>query len=283
MEDPLRSRIVEDRGYFPAGTSVLRGVHEERVVGVMYGQRALLLQAMHPVAFEGLLADTKGLHAPFRRLVRTANSMERVFFGTRAQADGVAAAVARMHARVPAAGEQEHLLWILACLADSGLAIHERFVGRLSRGDRERYWREYLLLGSLFGVDAAAAPADHDAFRDYLRERLASPELQVSERARAIATLVAFDLPVPPHRRAALAAINHAIVGTLPRRAREQYGLSWGAVDELRLAALSQTLRAAALVVPRALWTGSSRRDYEVVRRGEERRLAAGWRPPVAA
>jgi uncharacterized protein (DUF2236 family) len=95
--------------------------------------------------------------------------------------------------------------------------------------------------------------------------------------------MVAFDLPVPPHRRPALAVINHAIVGTLPPRARAEYGLAWSAVDELRLAGLSSALRAAALVLPRALWTGSSRRDYEVVRRGEERRLAAGWAPPLAA
>src|SRR3954447_4827365 len=121
-----------DRGYFPPGESVLRRVHEERIVGVLYGQRALLLQAMHPVAFDGLLQDTRGLDAPFRRLVRTAKTMERVFFGTRAEADQDTATVRRMHERVPAAGEQEHLLWILACLADSALAVHQRFIGRLS-------------------------------------------------------------------------------------------------------------------------------------------------------
>lgn len=272
-----------DGGYFPRGESVLRRVHEERIVGVLYGQRALLLQAMHPVAFDGLLDGTKGLEAPFRRLVRTATTMERIFFGTRAQADMVTGAVRHMHGRVPAAGEQEHLLWILACLADSALAIHQRFVGRLGAEDRERYWQDYLVLGDLFGVDRASAPRDYAGFRGYMRERVASDDMHVTPRARQIATMVAFDLPVPPHRQAVLSVVNHAIVGTLPPRARTEYGLSWGRVDELRLAGLTGALRAAAGVLPRTLWTGSSARDYEIVRRGEERRLAKGWTPPIAA
>lgn len=274
---------MADHGYFPAGRSALRRVHEERIVGVLYGQRALLMQAMHPVAFAGLIGDTKGLDAPFRRLVRTATTMERIYFGSREQADRVSAAVTRMHERVPAATIQEHLLWILVCLADSALAVHERFVGRLGDDQREAYWRDYLVLGDLFGVERATAPADFAAFRAYVRERLGSDDLHVTARAREIATLVAFDLPLPAHRRPVLAILNHAIVGTLPPRARREYGLAWGPRDELALSALTAALRTGALVLPRRLWTGSCAADYEVVRRGEERRLAAGWTPPLAA
>ena len=271
-----------DRGYFPRGESVLRRVHEERIVGVLYGQRALLLQAMHPIAFDGLMQDTRGLDAPFRRLVRTAKTMESIFFGTCAEADRVAAAVRRRHEQVPAAGEQEYLLWILACLADSALTVHQRFIGRLSREENESYWRDYLVLGELFDLRPASAPPDFGAFKTYMRERLASSELHVTPRARQIATAVAFDLPVPPDRRPALAVINHAIVGTLPPRAREEYGLSWGLVDELRLGALTMALRTSAAVLPRTLWIGSSARDYDVVARGEERRIARGDAPRLA-
>jgi uncharacterized protein (DUF2236 family) len=266
---------VTDRGYFPRGESVLRGVHEERIVGMLYGQRALLMQAMHPVAFEGLIGTTKGLDAPFRRLVRTAKVMERIFFGTRAEADALTRAVGTMHARVPAATEQEHLLWILACLADSALAIHQRFVGRLPAPDREAFWRDYLVLGDLFGVERAGAPADYAGFRAYMRERVASDEMHVTPKAREIATTVAFDLPLPPSRRPALAILNHAIVGTLPPRARREYGLPWNQVDAARLTAFTVALRTGAVVLPRALWTGPSARDYELVAEGEARRLAA--------
>lgn len=244
-------------------------------MGVLYGQRALLLQAMHPVAFDGLIGDTKGLDAPFRRLVRTAKTMERIYFGSCEEADRVTRAVRRMHERVPAATVQEHLLWILACIADSALAIHQRFVGRLGRSDREAFWQDYLVLGDLFGVDRALAPADFDGFRAYMRERLASDDLHVTPRARELATTVAFDLPMPAHRRPALAIFNHLITGSLPPRARREYGLSWSALDAARLTAAAAALQAGAVVIPRSLWTGSSARDYEVVARGEARRLRA--------
>src|SRR5690349_24543377 len=68
---------VGERGYFPAGESVLRHVHEQRAVGLLYGQRALLMQATDAVAFTGLLGHTTGLSAPFKRLARTAQAMER--------------------------------------------------------------------------------------------------------------------------------------------------------------------------------------------------------------
>src|SRR4051794_29161608 len=156
-------------GYFPAGESVLRRVHGERAVGLLYGQRALLLQATHPVAFTGLVGSTSGLHAPFERLVRTAKIMESVYFGDRAEAHRVTRRVRAMHARVNgtishdagphpagspyAADRPDMLLWILACLADSALVIYRAFVGPLDDEDqRERFWGDYLLLGELFGL-----------------------------------------------------------------------------------------------------------------------------------
>src|SRR3954466_8172300 len=90
----------QESGYFPAGESMLRKVHGERAVGLLYGQRALLMQATHPVAFTGLVGSTSGLHAPFERLARTARIMESVYFGDRAEADRVTTRVRAMHARV---------------------------------------------------------------------------------------------------------------------------------------------------------------------------------------
>ena len=56
----------------------LRRVHGVRIVGFTYGQRALLMQAMDPLAFAGLIANTAGLRAPFARLAHTAELMETV-------------------------------------------------------------------------------------------------------------------------------------------------------------------------------------------------------------
>ncbi|HEX8743829.1 MAG TPA: oxygenase MpaB family protein, partial [Thermoleophilaceae bacterium] len=251
----------EAEGYFPRGRSVLRRVHGERVVGRLYGQRALLLQACHPLAFAGLTANTHGRDAPFRRLVHTAKTMETVFFGGRAEADRETARVRTMHARVrgtidepagphPAgaayrADDPEFLLWILACLADSAQAVYERFARRLSRPEREAFWQDYLLLGELFGLDREHAPPTYAAFRGYMAERLASDDLHLTGDARELGRTVAFDLPLPLRRQPALLAINHAVAGLLPHRVRRLYGIPWSPAHELALEALAISLRSA--------------------------------------
>jgi uncharacterized protein (DUF2236 family) len=280
-----------DAGYFPPGESVLRRVHEERAVGLLYGQRSLLLQATHPVAFTGLLSSTRGTPAPFQRLARTAKIMETVYFGSRADADRVTSAVRQMHARVrgrtdrragphPAgtpysANDPEFLLWILACLADSALVLHRIFVGDLQPADRERFWRDYLLVGELFGLEAEHAPASYGEFRDYMRERLASDDLHVTDEARELGRRVAFDLPLPVRRRAALPAINLAVTGSLPPRVRRLYGIHWSPAHEAAYQALRGSHRLSRPVVPMALKRGPCARDYDLVARTEQRRLAA--------
>ncbi len=281
---------MEDRGYFPAGESVLRRVHSERAVGLLYGQRALLMQATHPVAFTGLLGSSTGRGAPFKRLARTAQSMETVFFGSCAQADRVTARVRRMHARVRgrtstpagphpagtpyAAGQPDMMLWILACLADSALAMHRWFVGPLSRTQLDRYWDDYLLLGELFGLDRAHAPASYRDFRRWYRERLESGELFVTDDARELGVEVAFALPLPARRRPALPAINLAVAGTLPPEVRRMYAIAWTPAHDAAFRSLVIGSRLSRPVLPGALTRGACARDYELVARTEARMLA---------
>lgn len=280
---------VEDRGYFPRGESVLRRVHGARIVGVAYGQRALLMQATHPLAFAGLIANTDGLEAPFQRLARTATTMERVYFGTRAEADRQTRRVRALHARVagqlaapagphPAgspyrADSAGFLLWILACLADSAQAVYEACVRPLDDGERERFWADYLRVGELFGLARADAPPTYAAFRAYLGERLASDELFVTGEAHELGLRVAFDLPVPARRERGLAVVSFLVRGLLPARVRALYGLTWSAADARRLALLTAGLRVGARVTPARVRRGSSAPQYEVVARTELRRL----------
>jgi uncharacterized protein (DUF2236 family) len=274
-----------DDGYFPRGRSALRRVHGERIVGVLYGQRALLLQACHPLAFAGLTANTAGHDAPFRRLAHTAKTMEAVYFGTRADADRETARVRRLHARVqgtidegagphPAgsayrADSPEFLLWILACLADSAQAVYERFVRPLSPAERRDFWGDYLLVGELFGLPRSEAPADYDAYRSYMDERLRSDDLFVTAEARELGRRVAFELPLPLHRQPALVAINNMVAGLLPARVRGLYGIRWGAGHALALDALVRSLKAARPLTPRRVRRGSSAADYDLVAKTE--------------
>jgi uncharacterized protein (DUF2236 family) len=129
--------------------SMLRRVHREYAVALS-GPRALLMQATHPVAFEGFFAHTSALDDPYGRLSRTAEVMDTILFGPRDRADRVTRRVRAMHRRVSweidgtvyRADDPALLLWVLATLVDSALLVYQRYVGPLSREERDAYWQD---------------------------------------------------------------------------------------------------------------------------------------------
>src|SRR3712207_5609340 len=79
--------------------SPIRHVYRERAMALA-GPRALLMQAAHPLAVSGLLAHSSALEEPYERLMRTAEVMSTVTFGSGADADRVTRRVRAMHRRV---------------------------------------------------------------------------------------------------------------------------------------------------------------------------------------
>jgi uncharacterized protein (DUF2236 family) len=282
------SDLGEDSHYFPPGRSMARRVHGERSVGLLYGQRALLIGALEPLTYTATMLSTRSAERPFERLVRTAKIQETVLLGTRAEADEALAAVQRLHQRVSgalpeAAGphpagtpysafDPRLMLWTLAVIADSGQEIYETMVRALSEAERETLWQDYLRLGELFGLPRSEAPASYREFRTWWEEKLASPELQATEHALATAPLFAFGQPVPAAARGNLIAQNHIIKGTLPPRVREIFGIRWSAADEAIYRSLATAHRCARHLFPRPVRRGRNDIFFEAVARGERRR-----------
>ena len=249
-------------GYF-SDTSLLRVVHREQVVALS-GPRALLMQAAHPVAFEGFFAQTGSLSEPYERLARTARVLDTIGFGTREQADRATSRVRAIHHRVrgelthpaghfPAgtrysADDPELLLWILACLADSALTVYERYVRRLDGAERESYWKDYRTIGRLFGLKASQMPAGYAEFRTYMRSMIASDDLFVTSAARDLGIEIVLHPPVPLAARPLLELANFITVGLLPSRIRRGYRLAWDPARELALRAGAQYARR--IIVP---------------------------------
>jgi uncharacterized protein (DUF2236 family) len=153
--------------------------------------------------------------------------------------------------------------------------VYRSFVAPLADpGQRERYWSDYLKVGELFGLPRDQAPPDYQAFRDYMRERVHSDELFVTDEARELGRRVALELPLPPRRRAALPAINLAVLGTLPPRVRTLYRLAWSPAHEAGFQALARGTRLARPLLPHDVRRGRSSRDYEAVARAERRAAA---------
>jgi uncharacterized protein (DUF2236 family) len=278
----------DETHYFPPGRSMARRVHGERAVGLLYGQRALLIGALEPLTYTGTMLSTGAGNHPFTRLARTAKIQETVFLGTRVEADKALAAVHRLHERVEgtlseAAGahpagaaysafDPELMLWTLAVIADSGRAMYEAMVRPLSEAERESLWRDYVHFGELFGLPASEVPVSYREFRAWWEERLASPDLVATPHALEMAPLVAFEQPVPAAARANLVAQNLIIKGTLPPRVRKIFGIGWSRAHETVFRAITAAHRQARRAMPRQVRRGRNDVFFDVVTKAEHLR-----------
>ncbi len=265
-----------------------RRVHGDRAVGLLYGQRALLIGALEPLTYTGTMLSTRSGDRPFERLARTAKIQETVFLGTRAEADEALARVRRVHETVAgelpeAAGahpagtpysafDPELMLWTLAVIADSGREMYETLVRPLDPDERERLWQDYVRFGELFGLPRSTVPASWREFAAWWEGKLASPDLQATEHALEMAPLVAFRQPVPAAARGNLAVQNHLIKGTLPPRVREIFGIRWSRAHESSFRALAAAHRRARRAFPRRMRRGRNDVFFDVVTKAERER-----------
>jgi uncharacterized protein (DUF2236 family) len=236
-------------GYFD-DDAMLRRVHRESVVALA-GPRALLMQAAHPVAFAGFFAHTGALDEPYDRLARTAAVLDTIGFGSRADADRVTRRVRAMHRRVRgalaepagrfpagtpyAADAPELLLWILATLADSALTVYPRYVRALDRDERDALWRDYKVVGRLFGLADAEMPETIEDFDAYMRGMLEGDDLHVTPDARELAVEIVMRPPVPVTLKPVLELVNQITIGLLPAKVRHEFGFSWDPARHLAL------------------------------------------------
>ena len=274
--------------YFPPGRSIARMVHGDRAVGLLYGQRALLIGALEPLTYTGTMLSTRASNKPFKRLARTAKIQETVLLGTRAEADEALASVHALHETIngklpEAAGahpagtsysalDPELMLWTLAVIADSGRSMYETMVRPLSDEERELLWQDYVLFGELFRLPRGEMPASHREFEAWFEGKLASPDLHATEHALELAPLVAFKQPVPAVARGNIAIQNHLIKGTLPPRVRDIFGIRWSAAHERSFRAMAAAHRRARRAFPHAMRRGRNDYFFDLVIDVERRR-----------
>jgi uncharacterized protein (DUF2236 family) len=284
----VEAERTAEQHYFPPGESMARRVHGERAVGLLYGQRALLIGALEPLTYTGTMLSTWSGNRPFERLARTAKFQETVFLGTRAEADAVLAKVRRLHERVKgelpvaagphpagtpyAAFDPELMLWTMAVIADSGREMYETLVRPLDPDERERLWQDYVLFGELFGLPRSEVPASHVEFKAWFDGKLAVPDLQVTQHGLEMAPLVAFRQPVPAPARGNIALQNHLIKGTLPPRVREIFGIRWSRAHEASFRAMAAASRRSRGVFPYRMRRGRNDVFFDVVTESERRR-----------
>lgn len=287
-------------GYFPRGASILRKVHEEKAVGLMYGQRALCVGAVKPLNYVGTSKHTRNKHTPFRRITHTGGMFEAIFFGTRSQADRVLSAVDLMHERVlgelpedagphyPAgtpysAFDPQLMLWTVAVIADSAIWFYDRLVRPLTADEREALWQDYIHFAELFKMPRSVAPPTYAEFRHWYDQQLAGEDLHLTDEARFMGHASAFEIPVPSNRRPAKHLHDLLMLDSLPPRVRELYGLSYTTAQRAACAALLASARLAHTLAPRSLTHGSCVPEFEMVALTERSRIERGQPTPQLA
>jgi uncharacterized protein (DUF2236 family) len=286
-----------DDGYFPRGRSLLRMVHEQKAVGLMYGQRALCVGAVKPLNYVGTSEHTRNKRTPFRRITHTGVMFEAVFFGSREQADRVLGAVEAMHERVvgelpadegphyPAgtpysAFDPDLMLWTVAVIADSAEWFYERLVRPLTGEQREALWQDYIRFAELFKMPRSRAPSTHREFREWFEAQLAGPDLHLSDDARYAGYASAFEIPMPSSYKLAKRVHDLVMLGSLPPPVRELYGLPYSRAHAAACATVLAGARFAGTLSPGSLTHGSCIPEFEMVAATERRRIERGQPTP---
>ena len=246
-----------DEGLFGAGSVTWR-VNTDPGWPIM-SLRALMVQALHPLAMAGVDQHSDWRQDPVGRLAATSTYVTTITFGERAAAERAAARVRRIHEHVRGldsetgrryeASDPALLLWVHAILVDSGLATGRLLGTPLAAGDADRYVAEMVVAAELVGVPASLVPATAEQLRGYITS--VRPELRCTPAAReSMAYLL--DPPGLDEEVAEIwQDIRDGVVAALPDWAREMYGY-----DAPPLTAARQTEIRQALGVLDAVYLG---------------------------
>ena len=202
--------------------------------------RALLLQALHPLALQAVV-DHAGFRRDFwGRFQRTSRYVALTTYGTVPDAERAIAAVRAIHRRVrgitpdgrPYAADDPHLLmWVHVAEVDSFLTAFQTFgAEQLTSAEADEYLRETGSVAAQVGViDPPSSVNELTAIMESYR-----PELSGSGHAREASNLLIVNPPFTGFTRVAYHLLAANAVSILPAWAR----------TELLLPALPVTERA---------------------------------------
>jgi uncharacterized protein (DUF2236 family) len=269
----------EDRLGFFGPDSVTWRIHTDPSYTVG-GLRALMLQALHPVAMDGVARNSTGFKDDWwMRMTRTGEYMATVTFGTRSEARRMAARVRGYHRKLSGVEETtgrayrvddpDLLLWVHNCAVDSLLTTARRAGLQLSDADADRYVGEQVAFARLVGVPLDLAPrsvADLEIYFEGVRPTLAAtPAAVEGVRDLFLPPMKGWVQVLTPARPAwgTLASLGFA---TLPGWARQMFSMPGFSLTDAAATGTLRALRTALLAVPeRTRWSPIVRGGFERV------------------
>jgi len=242
---PLRQT---DDGYFGPASVTWRTSGD--LSAPVAGLRALLMQALHPLAMAGVDRHSDWREDPVGRLAATSAYLATVTFGDKAAAERAAARVRGIHTHVTgvdevtgrpyAASDPALLLWVHAALVESSLVARRLFGVALSAQDADGYVAEMVVAAELVGVPRGQVPATVAELESYLAS--VRPELACTQAA---SDSMAYLLD-PPGLDDDMAEIWQDIrsgaIAALPDWARAMYGFDDEPLTPARQTEIRQAL-----------------------------------------
>ena len=132
----LLSASFDERGLF-APDSIAWRIHSDPAMAVG-GIRALLQQALHPDAMDGVAKNSNFREDAWGRLQRTGDYVTTITFGTRDEALALAARVRKIHTSL-GLDDPHLLLWVHMSMVDSFLDVAIRSGLPITETEAEQY------------------------------------------------------------------------------------------------------------------------------------------------
>lgn len=221
------------------------------------GLRALLIQALHPVAMAAVSQHSNYRADPWGRLMATSEYMTVTTFGDSASAQAAGERLRAIHRRItgvdPVTGrayradDTDLLQWVHNVEVHSFLHAYRVYGAPVSDEDADRYVQEMVRHAELVGLEPNDVPHDMASLRAYLR---GFEGLALTPAARE-GVRYALNPSMPLAMRPLWAIAGPAAVALLPRKVRDLYGFVWfaPAVPAVRASAYA-LLRGLKLLLP---------------------------------
>ena len=269
VRDELRepsAEAVSDDALFGPGSVTWR-VHADPVFAIG-GMRALIMQALHPLAMAAVDQHHSFEVDFWGRLERTTQYVSTLTFSPAKDAERAAARVRGIHRKLrgtdPLTGAEfrldrpDLLLWVHCCEVDSLLTTARRAGAPISQDDADAYLREQVLTAEMVGIPARSVPASMTQLQRYFRD--VRPELRLTDEARrgvkrlAIPPMTKWVKLLTP-ARPAWAGLAGLAFATQPKWARRIYRMPGLPTTDLAATGALKAIRAGIVALPDK-WTG---------------------------
>lgn len=264
VRDEVRS--PNDEPLFGPGSMTWR-VHSDQVFAIG-GMRALIMQALHPLAMAAVDQHHSFEDDFWGRLERTTQYVSTQTFESSAKARRSAARVRGIHRKLrgvdPVTGEEfrldrpDLLLWVHCCTVDSLLSTARRSGAPISPDEADQYVDEQVIAAELVGIPTAIVPRTTGDLDEYFRQVRA--ELRLTDQARrgvkrlAIPPMTTWVKLLTP-ARPAWAGLAGLAFATQPKWARRIYRSPGLPTTDLVATGALKAIRAGIIALPDK-WTG---------------------------